>query len=164
MAPKQSQKWLEKAGKTGLRFLLWLRGVAEVWVPRHMPGLVWLVLPFRAKGGSNWASIAACPDEGQKGKEDWLSLKAVIKHQIWSQTITQTHVTFYKKCIKRELANEDEIAAKKGKMVTLEMKCELNINGVTEETADGSVGGWALPPLKKLYICTRGTCWRGTHQ
>lgn len=67
-------------------------------------------------------------------------MKAVIKHQIWSQTITQTHVTLYKKCIKRELANEDEIAAKKGKMVTLETKCELNINGVTEEIADG-VGG-----------------------
>lgn len=45
----------------------------------------------------------------------------------------------------RELANKHESAAEKQKAVTLEVKRELNVNGVTEEIADsGSVHSAAL--------------------
>ena len=37
---------------------------------------------------------------------------------------------------KRELANKDESTAKKGKMITLDIKYESRINEVTEEIPD----------------------------
>lgn len=49
---------------------------------------------------------------------------------------------------KRKLANEDESAAKKQKMITLEVEFEWSINGVLEEMMDcGKVDTDAVPAI-----------------
>lgn len=112
---------------------------------------------FQSQKGSHWAFISACPDVGQK-KEN-CSLKAVVKHQIWSQTITQTHVTLYKKfIIKKELSNEDEICSKEksshtGSKILIEHICCYRRN-----TSPACV---KVPPLKRPYICSQRNLLKG---
>ena len=59
-----------------------------------------------------------------------------------------THVTVYKNGSSKELPNKDECAVKKQKLLMLEVRLELNVNGVVGEITDGEDDTAAVPELK----------------
>lgn len=74
MAWDTAEKW------TSLGVLWWLEGGAGVIAPTHRLGLMWFKLPTSVKEESIQTVSSACPGVGQKGKEQWESLKAIVCH------------------------------------------------------------------------------------